>query len=125
MLWNTNIEVVQAWRAWYFSHVKSVKGRREIHIHIPGEPGNEVTPGRAPHVAADGLGMRLGKDSVPNLISFWPEFCPEATSAYLQGKGCCRVPRIAVDHMALNGQHSLSTVRRVRHGIGRVDMNML
>ena len=60
-LQNMNVEVVQVWRTWYFSHVKSVKGRREIHIRVPGEPGNEATPGRAPHAAAEGLGMRLGK----------------------------------------------------------------
>ena len=38
--------------------------------------------------------------------------------AYLQGKGCCAVSYIAVDHMALNGQYSLGTVCRVRHVSG-------
>ena len=30
MLQNVNIEVVQVWRAWYFSHVRSGKDRREV-----------------------------------------------------------------------------------------------
>ena len=30
MLGNVNIEVVQAWRAWYFSHVKNTKDRRQV-----------------------------------------------------------------------------------------------
>ena len=29
MLWNTSIEVVQAWRAWYFCHVKALIKVRE------------------------------------------------------------------------------------------------
>jgi len=28
--------------------------------------------------------------------------------AHLQGKRCCVVPNVAVDYMALNGQHSLA-----------------
>ena len=29
-LWNTNIEVVQPWTAWYFSDVSTVKGRKGV-----------------------------------------------------------------------------------------------
>ena len=32
MVWNTNIEV-QAWKAWYFCHVKSTKGGRTLIVH--------------------------------------------------------------------------------------------
>ena len=29
MLWSMYIKVMQAWRAWHFSHVSIVKGRKE------------------------------------------------------------------------------------------------
>ena len=32
-LWNANIEVVQAERAWYVSHVGIIKGRTEVEIN--------------------------------------------------------------------------------------------
>ena len=29
-VWNVNVEVVQAWRGWYFSHVTTIKGRQRV-----------------------------------------------------------------------------------------------
>ena len=32
MLQNVNTEVVQVWRAWYFSHTRSSKGRENLFV---------------------------------------------------------------------------------------------
>ena len=59
MLRNANIEVVEAWRTWYFFHVRSGKGRCEVDatlivhgcMRLRTEKGTEVA-GNLLHVSS-------------------------------------------------------------------------
>ena len=50
---NTNIEVVQAWRAWYFSHMSTVKDRKTLImcVGIPEDSEHEKEQGNGPLTA--------------------------------------------------------------------------